>query len=128
MSADGEPALFTPVISTHPDHGSRVSWAEPAPAWGPAAPQPTRGAQDARAPRYWLAEAERVVLALARSGHTVTSDDLRERYQDEPSATGAAVGALFKRLAGQGQLELVGYRPSTRPQARGRVVGIWQAP
>ncbi len=94
---------------------------------GPGRPARTTGADDARAPRYWTVEAERIVLALVESGHRVTSDDLRERFADEPSATGAAIGALFKRMAARGQLVLVGHRPSTRPEARGRVVGLWAA-
>lgn len=94
---------------------------------GPGPRRPTSGPQDARAPKYWTVEAERIVLALVQSGHTVTSDDLRERFAAEPSATGAAVGALFKRLARRGLLELVEHRPSTRPEARGRVVGVWRA-
>jgi hypothetical protein len=94
---------------------------------GPGRPARTTGADDARAPRYWTVEAERIVLALVESGHRVTSDDLRERFADEPSATGAAIGSLFKRMAARGQLVLVGHRPSTRPEARGRVVGLWAA-
>jgi hypothetical protein len=94
---------------------------------GPGRPAPSTGADDARAPRYWTVEAERIVLALVESGHRVTSDDLRERFADEPSATGAAIGALFKNMAARGQLVLVGHRPSTRPEARGRVVGLWAA-
>ncbi len=94
---------------------------------GPGRPARPTGPDDARAPRYWTAEAERIVLALVESGHRVTSDDLRERFADEPSATGAAIGALFKRMAASGQLVLVGHRPSTRPEARGRVVGLWAA-
>jgi hypothetical protein len=90
--------------------------------------RPTTGSQDARAPLWWTAEAERIVLALVDSGHSITSDDLRERYPDEPSATGAAIGALFKRMSNKGLLQLVGHCPSTRPEARGRVVGIWRRP
>ncbi len=94
---------------------------------GPGRPGPTTGPQDACAPRYWTVEAERIVLALVELGHQVTSDDLRERFAEEPSATGAAIGALFKSMAARGQLVLVGHRPSTRLEARGRVVGLWAA-
>lgn len=94
---------------------------------GAGPPRPTTGPQDARAPMYWQTEARRIVLALVDAGHLVSSDDLHDRFPDEPSATGAAFGALFKSMAKQGLLRLVEHRPSRRPEARGRVVGLWTA-
>lgn len=94
---------------------------------GPAAPA-SQGPQDATAPDYWNREAESVLFALVAAQGYVTSDDLRAHYPDHPSATAAAVGALFRRLSQQGRLILDHHRPSTRPEARGRVVGVWKLP
>ncbi len=76
---------------------------------------------------WWWAEAERIVLALVAAGHTVTSDDLHERFPDEPSATGAAFGGLFSRLAAAGRVVEVGWAKSRRPEARRRRIVVWGA-
>lgn len=91
-------------------------------------PRRTTGPQDAEAPAWWTAEAERIVLALVAAGHTVTSDDLHERFPDEPSATGAAFGGLFARLAAAGRIAEVGWARSTRPAARKRRICVWGPP
>lgn len=127
---DGQnaPALFE-VTSTVGAYGSRnYTFTEPVDVdvvRGPGPRPPTTGPRDAQAPAWWAAEAERLVLRLVREHGQVTSDDVRAVYSDEPSATGAAIGALFKRLGRQGRLTLVAHRPSIRPEARGRVVGVW---
>jgi len=41
---------------------------------GPGPRPPTTGPRDAEAPQWWWAEAERIVLALVASGHTVSPD------------------------------------------------------
>lgn len=68
------------------------------------------------------------MLALVAAGHPVTSDDLHERFSAEPSATGAAFGGLFAKLAHAGKLVEVGYERSRRPAARGRKLTVWGAP
>jgi hypothetical protein len=94
---------------------------------GPAR-RPSTGPEDAAAPAFWQSEAAQVALQIAAATGQVTSDDLRRHYTDEPSATGAAIGSLFRKLGKQGRLVLVAHRPSTRPEARGRVVGVWRLP
>jgi len=89
---------------------------------------PTTGPADATAPAWWTAEAEQVVMRLVREHGEVTSDHVRAAYPDVPSASGAAIGAMFKRLGRQGRLVLVAHRPSSRPEARSRVVGVWRQP
>jgi len=95
---------------------------------GPGPRPPTTGPSDAEAPTWWWAEAERIVLALVASGHTVSSDDLHQRYPLEPSATGAAFGGLFSRLSQAGKIREVGMTKSTRPEARRRRIILWGRP
>ncbi len=135
--AAAEPdGLFAVIRSpSPPDMPPRVSFALRADdehgqqhhARGPG-PRRTAGPQDAGAPAWWTAEATQVVMRLVREHGEVTSDDVRDAYPDLPSATGAAIGAMFKRLGRQGRLVLVAHRPSSRPEARGRVVGVWRSP
>lgn len=94
---------------------------------GPA-PRRTEGPEDAKAPDYWKREAEAVVFNIVRTRGEVTSDDLRVRYPHHPSATAAAIGALFRSFSKQGRLVLDHHRPSGRREARGRVVGVWRLP
>jgi len=94
---------------------------------GPGPRPPTTGPMDAEAPQWWWSEAERIVLALIAAGHTVSSDDLHQRYPDEPSATGAAFGGLFSRLSRDGKIREVGMTKSTRPEARRRRIILWGA-
>jgi len=95
---------------------------------GPGPRPPTTGPSDAEAPAWWWAEAERIVLALVAAGHTVSSDDLHQRYPLEPSATGAAFGGLFSRLSRDGKILEVGMIKSTRPEARRRRIIQWGRP
>lgn len=95
---------------------------------GPGPRTPTTGPSDAEAPAWWWSEAERSVLALVAAGHTVSSDDLHERYPDEPSATGAAFGGLFSRLSRDGKIREVGMTKSRRPEARRRRIIQWGRP
>jgi len=94
---------------------------------GPGPRPPTTGPRDAEAPAWWWSEAERIVLALVATGHTVSSDDLHQRYPLEPSATGAAFGGLFSRLSRDGKIREVGMTKSTRPEARRRRIILWGA-
>jgi len=94
---------------------------------GPGPQPPTTGPRDAEAPHWWWAQAERAVLDLVAGGGTCTADDLHQRFPEEPSATGAAFGGLFARLASAGQIVEVGWARSRRPAARGRRVIVWGA-
>lgn len=113
---DDDPALFDRTLT--PTEYLR----------GPGPRPATTGPEDADAPPWWWAEAERVVLALVDAGHQVSADDLRQKYPAEPSASGAAIGALFARLARQGRIREVGMVKSRRPEARHRRIILWGAP
>lgn len=131
-TADDTPAaLFGAVVSVGA-YGNRtttytVSDDASTHGRGPGPRPPTTGPRDAVAPAWWWSEAEAIVLALVATGHTVTSDDLHERFLEEPSATGAAFGGLSARLARSGRIAEVGWRKSERPAARGRRVVVWGA-
>lgn len=121
---DDDPAMFDVVIER--DAYSRRTTLEPSAFLRGPGPRPaTTGPRDAQAPPWWWAEAERIVLALVECGHAVSADDLHERFPGEPSASGAAFGALFARLARRGTLREVGWVKSRRPEARGRRVILW---
>lgn len=122
-----DPALFDAVTERHA-YG-RTTRLEPSEYVRGPGPRPAAtGPGDAGAPAWWWDEAERVVLALVDSGHSVTSDDLHERFPDEPSASGAAFGGLFARLARSGRIVEVGMVKSRRPEARRRRIILWGAP
>lgn len=123
------PGLFEVVSSVGAYGTQNYTFTEPVDAVRGRGPRrTTSGPQDAAAPAWWFAEAERIVLALVDVGHTVTSDTLHERFPDEPSATGAAFGGLFARLSAAGRLVEVGWAKSTRPAARGRRIVAWGRP
>lgn len=89
-------------------------------------PRPaTTGPEDATAPPWWVEAAERAVLSRIAKGETASSDTLHEDVPDEPSASGAAYGALFARLARAGLIREVGMTRSTRPSARRRRIILW---
>lgn len=108
-------------------YGTETTFSIPPYVRGPG-PRTTTGPQDAQAPAWWWAEAERIVLALVDAGHRVSSDDLHERFPDEPSATGAAFGGLFARLAHAGKIVEVGTIKSGRSEARRRRIIVWGRP
>jgi hypothetical protein len=123
-----DPALFDAIVE-RPVFGRPTTTLVPSDyVTGPGPRPATTGPEDAQAPAWWCAEAERVVLALVDSGHRISSDDLHEHFPSEPSASGAAIGALFARLARQGRLVEVGMVKSRRPEARRRRIVLWAAP
>jgi len=125
---DDDPALFDAVVE-RPAFGRPTTTLVPSEYVRGPGPRPTpRGPQDVQAPPWWLEGAERIVLALVDSGHRVTSDDLHDRFPDEPSASGAAFGGLFARLARQGRIIEVGMVRSRRPEARRRRIILSGAP
>jgi hypothetical protein len=121
------PALFDTVVDSHA-YGRTTTLVPSEYVRGPGPLLATTGPEDAQAPAWWWAEAERIVLALTDSGHGVSSDDLHERFPDEPSASGAAFGALFAKLAREGKLREIGMVKSRRPEARRRRIILWGAP
>jgi len=70
--------------------------------------------------------AERALRELAESGRTFTSDDLRERVGAPLACRQNVLGALFLTAAQSGLIERVGYRQSTRREARGRELKLWR--
>jgi hypothetical protein len=121
------PGLFEAVVEPHP-YGRTTTLVPSKYVRGPGTCPVITGPEDAEAPTWLGVEAERVVLALVDSGHAVSADDLRDRYPHEPSASGAAIGALFARLARAGRIREVGMVRSRRPEARGRRIVLWGAP
>lgn len=125
--AVNEPAMFDVVVER--DAYSRTTTLVPSEYVRGPGPHPrSTGPKDAQAPKWWDREAEAVVLALVRSGHAVTSDDLHDKYPHEPSASGAAIGALFAKLARAGRIREIGMVKSRRPEARRRRIILWGAP
>jgi hypothetical protein len=120
------PALFDTVVDSHA-YGRSTTLVPSEYVTGPGPRPVSTGPNDAEAPAWWWAEAERVVLALTDSGHGVSSDDLHERFPHEPSASGAAFGALFAKLAREGKLREIGMVKSRRPEARRRRIILWGA-
>ena len=123
-------ALFGATVSVGAYGNRTTTFALPDDSYvrGPGPRPPTTGPRDAEAPQWWWSEAERIVLALVAAGHLVSSDDLHQRYPDEPSATGAAFGGLFSRLSQAGKIREVGMIKSTRPEARRRRIIAWGRP
>ncbi len=128
----GDSALFGATVSVGAYGNRTTTYALPDDASshvrGPGPRPPTTGPRDAVAPAWWWSQAEAIVLALIAAGRTVTSDDLHERFPDEPSATGAAFGGLFSRLASAGRIIEVGWARSRRPEARRRRIIVWGRP
>ena len=126
-ATDGDPALFDAIVE-RPAFGRPTTTLVPSEyVRGPGPCPIPRGPQDAEAPPSSVDHAERIVMALVESGHGVSSDNLHSRFADEPSASGAAYGALFARLAREGRIIERGW-VTRRPEARGRRVVLWGAP
>jgi hypothetical protein len=129
VAPDDDNTLFGATVSVGAYGGRTTSFALPGEhVRGPGPRPPTTGPRDAGAPAWWWSKAEAIVLGLVATGHTVTSDDLHEQFPDEPSATGAAFGGLFSRLASAGRIVEVGWARSRRPEARRRRVIVWGRP
>lgn len=75
----------------------------------------------------WRLWAEAELDKLISSRREFTADDLRAVVGDPPDGRHVCgVGGLFLRASKAGRLLMVGYRPSTRPEARGRVLRVWR--
>lgn len=84
-------------------------------------------AADAAINRDYAAYVREAVDAL--SGRSLTADDVRAWIEvhhpgAEPHHPNVLPGAM-RRLAATGHLSPVGWRESTRPTARGRVLRVW---
>ncbi|MGY1691984.1 hypothetical protein [Geodermatophilus sp. SYSU D01105] len=119
--------LFDAVVDSHTD-GRTTTLISSEYVTGPGPRPATVGPEGAGAPDWWWREAEAAVRDLLDRKGTVTSDDLHERFPDEPSASGAAIGGLFARLARAGALREVGMVKSQRPEARRRRIILWGRP
>ncbi len=74
--------------------------------------------------RPWVREQAQVVLA-AMAGKEWTADDIHSVVTLQPEEKNL-YGILFSVLRCSGKIERVGYRPSKRPEANGRVVSVWR--
>lgn len=66
-----------------------------------------------------------VASDLGRAGNRVTIDDVKDVLHTmglDPEALGNGAGSVFQ----QGW-ERVGFKPSERPAARGRIISVWRA-
>ncbi|MDO5535357.1 MAG: hypothetical protein Q4F65_11990 [Propionibacteriaceae bacterium] len=72
------------------------------------------------------------VEVVGADGAHFTSDDIRAwlelTYPDRRPHHANVYGGTLQRLADARRLVPVGYRPSTRPGARHRIVRVWRAP
>lgn len=75
--------------------------------------------------RKWVQIHEGAVLEHMRGKPDWTADDVRSAIPDGP-ANRNWWGCLLASLKGLGLIERIGYRPSTRPEANGRVVAVWR--
>lgn len=75
----------------------------------------------------WRVAAEAAIDELARAGAVFTADDVRDRVGHALGREHTnALGGLFAAACRAGRIVPVGYRQSTRADARGRVVRIWR--
>lgn len=75
--------------------------------------------------RQWLDEVDALFSSSALP-YNFTSDDLHEWFYDHQPHHHNAWGMLLARWSKQGKIEHVGYRPSKRKEANGRIVSIWK--
>ena len=88
-----------------------------------------RGAKNAELSLFtgWRLWAEDELDRLIDTGRPFTADDLRSVVGDPPDGAHVnGVGSLFTNATRAGRILMVGYRPSSRPQARGRVLRVWR--
>lgn len=74
----------------------------------------------------WIEETlPRVAMMLPTLG-AFTTDILHERIKPEPTNRNWW-GCLLAKMRNTGLVAKVGYKPSERPEANGRVIAIWRA-
>ena len=75
----------------------------------------------------WRLWAEAELQKLIDSRDIFTADDLRAVVGDPPDGQHRnGIGGLFRRAYRDGRLQHVGFRPSLRVEARGRVLRVWR--
>lgn len=86
------------------------------------------GASDAlNAAHGWArVHLERHLDELIRSGHTFTAETLRARAGTPLASSPNLIGSVILAASKAGRIERVGYRESTRPEARCRVLRVWR--
>lgn len=74
----------------------------------------------------WAEKARFTIAAYCAAGLPFTSDDIRHTMTDAPPNPNA-IGALFKKIADEGWIVMVGTVKSTRPEAHGRRIIQWRS-
>lgn len=77
------------------------------------------------ADQWWRDCASRALTWWAEAGVEFTADDMVDLGVPEPDHPNR-LGALFLAASRRGQIEAVGYRPSTKPSRHGGVVRVWR--
>lgn len=119
--------LFDPVVETRtPQWTDELHGLDPA---GPGRDVAAREAALEAASQSWRRDAERMIEQLAalsrRTGEGFTSDELYRYVGPVMGPSTNVVGALFSAAAKRGIIRRVGYRPSVREVAAGRIVSVW---
>lgn len=75
----------------------------------------------------WRLWAQAELDRLIASGEPFTADDLRAVVGDPPDGKHRnGIGGLFLRASKAGRIVMAGYQPSTRREARQRVLRVWR--
>lgn len=85
---------------------------------------------EANADELWKQQAQDVIHALALSEDQFTTDDVWAMLSNTTAQTHEprALGALMRRAADKGWIRPTAmYAPTTRPEAHGRPIRIWQS-
>ena len=64
------------------------------------------------------------VLLQSMSGMDFTTDDAHRVFSEPDNRN--LVGVMFAKLRCEGRIKRIGYRPSARSEANGRVVAVWR--
>lgn len=84
---------------------------------------------EANADSEWLIQAEEYTAYLATKKRTFTSEDVIVWLDDHGYHTSnlSALGAVFRRLKGQGAIEPIGYATSRRASRHHAPVRMWKS-
>lgn len=77
------------------------------------------------ADQRWKDCAGRALSYWAQAGVEFTAADVIALGIPEPDSNGR-MGALFRAARARGEIEPVGYQPSTQPSRHGSVVRVWR--
>ena len=84
-----------------------------------------RGPEPVGAGWEWLAEAERAVLAVAKSHECFTTDDVW-KYGLRKPAEPRALGPVMRSLALRGLIESIGYQKTIQVSRHRAPVAVWK--